>query len=186
LKQLSRVYKNWYSVPITLVTAFFYLYLVIGIQTIGNSATILFSTKTSTQSKADVIISPVLAMGSFFHFTINSILTVTVAILLGVLLTIVLYIKFFGAKEIAMNTVCKISKDTKATGGISAVIAFLGVGCVPCHTAVLSPLVALLVTGGSVFVTNVIQNAILAIAVILTVYAIITMLNQLTEIFSKH
>ncbi|MDR1033639.1 MAG: hypothetical protein LBL41_02575 [Bifidobacteriaceae bacterium] len=140
---------------------------------------LLFSGNVSVSGKLDILGN--IAVSAFTPtFSLNFVLVLIVAFLQGVVLTAILYIKVFKRKELEEQSVCEVGKSVGVSSGIGAVVSFFGVGCAPCQTALISPLLALITAGGaSLVVSEIIMDSILVLAGLLSLYAIFKMLEQL-------
>lgn len=137
-------------------------------------------------AKLEQIIDPVIQLFNYTDgFSFNSFLIIVVSLLQGIVVTLLFYIKIFKQREIQQIATCKIGADTSISSGIGAFISFFGVGCVPCKTALISPVISLIFTAGGpiAFATALIMDAILMISILLSVYAICKMLYLICEVY---
>lgn len=173
MHKLVKVYRNWYSWCITLFGFIVFAYLLF-FTARGN-----FYWFQMTSSNTGVLDKLSVLTGSFpYLFTtafesLNGFLTLLVSLLQGVLLNLILYTKVFAKADV----VCKIGKRTTATSSIGAVIAFLGVGCTACQTAIILPLISIFATTLSSVAVGIIMDAILAIAIVLSAFSILSLLS---------
>jgi hypothetical protein len=140
---------------------------------------LLFSPNVSAGGKLEIV-GNIVQSAFTPTLSLNFILVLIVALLQGIVVTLILYVKVFKRKEIEEQAVCEVGKGATVSGGIGAVISFLGVGCAPCQTALISPLLALITAGtASLIVAEIIMDSILVFAGLLSLYAIFKMLEQL-------
>jgi hypothetical protein len=189
--QLKRVYLKWYSWVICLATFLLFMYIIRVSQILDFYFAVVTSLNVGFADKVEAIVDPVIQLFNFNDgFNFNSILVIVVSLLQGVVISVLLYIKVFQKKEIAKltaNTTCKIGASSGFSGGIGAFISFFGVGCVPCKTALISPLLSVIFSAGGpvAFASSVIMDAILLISILLSVYSILKMLSMLKDVYES-
>jgi hypothetical protein len=132
-----------------------------------------------TSSQTNLLEKFAVLAGSFpYIFTtafesLNGFLSLLVSLLQGFLLNLILYTKVFAKGDV----ICKIGKRTAATSGIGAIIAFLGVGCTACQTAIILPLISVFASALSSVAVGIIMDMILLIAIVLSTFSILSLLT---------
>jgi hypothetical protein len=153
----------------------------------SNYWAVLSSPYIDFAGKWETFVGPIPTLFNFGSEDIlNATLIIIISLLQGVVVATILFMKVFNKREIEMKSVCKVG-GSEAASGIAAIISFFGIGCVPCKTVLISPVVSILFAGsGAAFATTVIMDGILAISVLLSVYSILRMLDQLKGIYSNN
>jgi hypothetical protein len=184
LKAFVKVYQQWYSWVVSLLVSVLFMYILKVSLVWEFYVGVIFTPNLGLSDKLSTIFDPLTTLFSFMEGQeLQSVLIVLVSLLQGIVLNLILYIKVFKKSELQANASCKIGAGTATTGGIGAVISFLGVGCVPCKTALISPILSVLLAGSvSVFAQTVVMIAILLISVLLSVYSILKMLESIKEV----
>jgi hypothetical protein len=162
----------------------FFMYILSVAQIWENYIGVLLTPNLGFADKFETFLEPFSALFMpEVETPLQAVLIIVVSVLQGVVVNLMLYMKVFKKKELEAKATCKIGASTAVSDGVGAVISFFGVGCVPCKTALISPLMSIFFAGSvSVFAQTAIMIAILLIAVLLSVYSVLKMLNQLRSV----
>lgn len=138
------------------------IYLIINWGVYGN----LLLSPLSLGDKGGALSLMMQRMGGDMVTTMNGALLLVVSVLQGVSLSLLVF---------TMKHNRRFSADSaKAVGGggIAAIAAALGLGCVPCGTSIILPIVSLFFSSSAYAAANVASTIVLAVAFVVTIYSL--------------
>ncbi len=103
-------------------------------------------------------------VGEFFT-TVNGFLLLIVSILQGVNIALLVY-------TLKRNRKASASGAVLGSGGFAAIAAALGLGCVPCGTSIILPIVSIFFSSSAYAVAEIVSDVILVLAFVVSCYAI--------------
>lgn len=126
----------------------------------------LLTSALPLDDKIGVIGTMIAAMVGEYATTVNGFLLLVVSLLQGVVVASLLYV-------IRRNRQSNAELQQAARrSGVAALAATFGLGCVPCGTAVILPLVSIIFSGSSaVLAANITSLLLLVIALVLSLYS---------------
>ena len=134
----------------------------------GYYGTLLLSPMLSISDKLGVVFTLLSQMGQEFFATIQGFVLLLVALFQGLAFGMMLY---------NMRRNNRIDTSSLGKSGVAMVAATLGLGCVPCGTSLILPLLSLIFSSTtSVYAAaNVASLVVLSIALILSIYSLYTL-----------
>ena len=103
-------------------------------------------------------------VGEFFT-TVNGFLLLMVSILQGVNIALLVY-------TLKRNHKTSTSSAALGSGGFAAIAAALGLGCVPCGTSIILPIVSIFFSSSAYAAAEIVSGVILVLAFVVSCYAI--------------
>lgn len=135
------------------------MYLVIN----GSFYWPLFVSRLPFADKLSVFGDMTVAMGKSFVTTFEGAMLLVISLMQGAAFSVMVY---------TMRRNKRIDTKTMGGGTIAMVAAALGLGCVPCGTSLIMPIVTLFASGGAYAAANTASLIVLAIALILSFYSL--------------
>lgn len=176
----TRVFKNPAYIGLALIFAFLIstlIYLMININFYGP----LLTSGMAITSKVSVLGLLLKAMvGSYFQ-DLNGVLLLVLSLLQGIAIALLIY---------NFRNNHQVDKRAVTGSGIATLASIIGLGCVPCGTSLLVPLIALIFSSSSYMLLNTANLLVLLLASVLSVYSIYKMgliahVNFLTKEWKK-
>ncbi len=126
----------------------------------------LLSSGLSVVDKVTIVVSMVGEMLTGLVTTVGGALLAVVALMQGVAFAVMIY-------NIRRNK--KFDTRTVGRGGVAMLATALGLGCVPCGTSLLMPIVALFFSSSAYAAANTASTVVLVVASVLSVYSLYTL-----------
>ncbi len=162
LRSLGWLFRRWRYTLLAVVAATAFFELVYWLFDLSALSTILFSSQLSIAAKFAVLISPLEAIASV-NGTPTIITMLALALIQGVTIAALSY---------AIRHQPKV--DSKLLGGstLLGLLAVIGLGCPACGTSLVTPVVALFVSGSAVTVSESITVIAVPLALIIGLYGL--------------
>ena len=129
----------------------------------------LMTSRLSFLDKLGVVVNMASTMGVGMATTHNGALLLVVSVLQGAAFSVMV----FSARQ---NKA--FDKQTVGGGGIAMIAAALGLGCVPCGTSLIMPIMTLLFSSSAYAAANTASVVVLAVALLLSVYSLYRVAGQ--------
>lgn len=159
-RNVWQILKNWRNSFGATLIAFAFFELTYWLFNLSVLTTILTSGNVSLLEKIDVLLSPFRAIAATDGY-LQVWLMVILSLLQGVNIVLLIYV---------VRHQKKVDSRLVGGGSLAGLLAVIGLGCPACGTSLLTPLLAVFVSGASVGLEETITNVALPLAIVISVY----------------